>query len=266
MSSRRFKTIILLMLVAVNLCLLAAAMPVYGQKRLRRSAMADDLQALLEQHGIQFEAATLRQTLSQEQTLYLLELSYSNTAEHKAVNALLPGARADYTSPYQSRWVSAAGSCTAALSGAFSATFSAPLEADPQALLDAMGFDAAAVQRGVRTVTVWQRIAGARMLTPLRLSLEDDRVAAVEGCFLLYEGTPLRVSREAGCSAADALVAFLASRDELGWVGSAVNLMEHGYIPSESTSAIRLTPVWRIVTDTAVYEVDGMTRTVYLVE
>ena len=40
----------------------------------------------------------------------------------------------------------------------------------------------------------------------------------------------------------------------------------HGYIPSESTSAIRLTPVWRIVTDTAVYEVDGMTRTVYLVE
>lgn len=262
MSSRRFKTIILLLLVAANLCLLAAVVPIYHQRGQRKTALEDQLAALMQQQQIRFDPAIL----PREQTLYELELSYSATAELAVVEALLPGARADHTSPYQTTWSAPAGSCTMAVAGEFSARLDTPLAEEPAALLKSIGFTAAATQWGVRSVTAWQQVAGVRVLTPLRLTIEDDKITAVEGCFLLYEGLPKRISREVACSAADALVAFLANRDALGWVGSAITAMEQGYVPGESAAALRLSPVWRIMTDTATYEVDGITRVVYLVE
>ena len=116
MSSRRLKTIILLMLLVANLCLLAAVLPVYRQRENQRAALTSALDALLAQQGVQFDAAAL----PEEQTLYALELTYSTDAEFAAVNALLPGARADVTSPYQTRWSAEPGSAVCAVSGASS--------------------------------------------------------------------------------------------------------------------------------------------------
>lgn len=262
MSSRRFKTIILLMLVAANLCLAAAIVPVYRQRLQQRDALAEGLSALMEQQQIRFDP----EMLPEEQTLYELELTYSQTAELAVMEALVPGARADHTSPYQTTWNSDAGSCTMAVAGEFSAQLAKPLADTPEALLEAMGFAVSGSQRGVYSLTVWQEVAGARVLTPLRLELEDGGVIGVAGCFLLYEGLPQRISQEVACTAADALTAFLAQRDALGWVGGAITAVEQGYVPGESVAALRLKPVWRITTDTAVYEVDALTRTVYLVE
>jgi len=260
MSSRRFKTIILLLLIAANLCLAAAVVPIYLQKYRRGDALTDGLAALMAQQQVQFDPAILPEA----QTLYELELTYSADAELAMIEALLPGARADYTNPYQTTWTSANGSCTTAVAGGFSAALS--LKAEPGELLTQMGFQADELQRGVRSVTAWQQVAGVRVLTPLRMELEDGCVVSMEGTFLLYEGTPLRVSREVGCSAADALVAFLAKRDALGWVGGSITQVEQGYVPGDSVTALRLMPVWRIHTDTAVYEVNALTRSVYLVD
>ena len=49
-------------------------------------------------------------------------------------------------------------------------------------------------------------------------------------------------------SAADALVAFLSARYDLGWVGSSVTGLTQGYQRSETAAAaaVHLTPVWRL--------------------
>ncbi len=262
MSSKRFKTIILLMLVLVNLSLLAVSLPVHWQRSRRRTELETGLAAMMSDQQITFDPAIL----PEEQRLYELELSFSADRELEVVNQLIAGARADLSSPYQTSWSAGDSWCIVELAGALTVQLEVPPETEPTLLLEQLGFDVAASQRGLRTLTVWQRVAGAKLLTPLRLSLEEDRVSAMEGYFLLYEGDPLRISERACCSAADALVAFLASRDSLGWVGSAVTAMEQGYVPDQSPASLRLRPVWRIATDAASYEVDGLTRTVYLVE
>ncbi len=262
MSSRRFKTVILVMLLAANLCLLAALAPLYWQKAHQPDELEGALLRLMEQQQIRFEPAAL----PAEQTLYSLELTYSAEAEFDAVNRLLPEARADVSSPYQTHWTARNGTCTAAISGAFTAQLTRPLAEEPTALLEQMGFESAAVRQDDGRLTVWQKVFGVQVLSPLVLTLEDGGVTALEGCFLFYTGMPTRVSEEAACSAADALVAFLAEKDSLGWVGETIHSLEQGYLPAESAAVLRLHPVWRIRTDTAVYEVDGLTRSVYLVE
>jgi len=261
-SSRRFKTIILLMLVVVNVALLAVSVPVYWQNAQRRTALEDGLAALMEAQQVAFDPAIL----PAEQTLYELELGFSTDRELDVVNRLIPGARADVSSPYQTTWTSGEDSVTVELSGAFRLQLKGLLVTEPLALLEELGFEVADTQRSLRTLTVWQEVNGAKLLTPLKLELSEDRVSGMDGYFLLYEGTPLRISQEAGCSAADALVAFLSNRDALGWVGGAVTALEQGYVPAQNATALQLRPVWRITTDTAVYEVDALTRTVYLVE
>lgn len=262
MSSRRFKTIILLMLLAANLCLLAATLPIYWQRAHQSTALSDALLQLLEQQQIEFDPVIL----PEEQTLYELELTYSTDAEFAAVNVLLPGARADVTSPYETRWNAETGTCVVTVSGSLSAQMTQPLAQEPIVLLEQMGFTAAATQRGVYSVTVWQQVAGAKVLSPLKISLEDSKITTLEGCFLLFQGAPLRASLEPSCTAADAVVAFLAQRNDLGWVGQSITALEQGYVPGEHAASLRLRPVWRIQTDTAQYEVDGLTRSVSLVE
>lgn len=262
MSSKRFKTIILMMLLLVNLALLFAAVPIYWQQSQRQTELEDGLVTLMASQQVSFDP----EILPKEQTLYELELSFSSERELEIINQLIPGARADLTSPYQTSWNAESGSCTVALSGALALQLQTPIEMEPTALLEQLGFEIAASQRSLYSLTVWQQVAGAKLLSPLRLSLEDNQITRIEGYFLLYDGEPIRISEDACCSAADALVVFLMNRDSLGWVGSAVTAMEQGYAPAQSTAALRLRPVWRIFTDTASYEVDGLTRNVYLVE
>lgn len=262
MSSRRFKTIILLMLVVVNVALLAASLPIYWQSAQRRTALEDGLAELMEAQQIAFDPTIL----PAEQALYELELNFSTDRELAVVNYLLPGARADISSPYQTIWTSGDANVTVELTGGFRLQPNGLLVTDPLALLAELEFPIADMQRSLRTLTVWQEVNGAKLLTPLKLELSENRVSGMDGHFLLYENRPLRISQDACCSAADALVAFLANRDALGWVGGAVTALEQGYVPVQNATTLQLRPVWRISTDTANYEVDGLSRMVYLVE
>ena len=71
------------------------------------------------------------------------------------------------------------------------------------------------------------------------------------------------MSQRACISCADALVALLSSRDQLGWVGSEIVSCEQGYVHSETaSSALRFVPVWRIETDAGSFYVNGVTREV----
>ena len=59
-------------------------------------------------------------------------------------------------------------------------------------------------------------------------------------------------------------MAFLDARYDLGWVGSAIESVVQGYARSETAAAaaVHLTPVWRLETDTGVFQVNGLTREV----
>ncbi len=62
----------------------------------------------------------------------------------------------------------------------------------------------------------------------------------------------------------DALVVFFASRDELGWVGTAITDISQSFSLTDTASAsvLRLTPGWTITTDTGKFWVDGIGRQV----
>ena len=91
------------------------------------------------------------------------------------------------------------------------------------------------------------------------LTYSNNRLTAIDGIFLSGTSSLTRVSDNACLSAADALVAFLSARYDLGWVGSAVTGLQQGYIRSETAAAVRLTPVWQLTTDTGVFQINGMT-------
>ena len=112
------------------------------------------------------------------------------------------------------------------------------------------------------TLTATQSILGVPVLSgDLTLTYSNSRLTALEGTFFTGADTLARVSDESCLTAADALVAFLSARYDLGWVGSAVTGMEQGYLRSEAATAaaVRLTPVWRLDTDTGSFLINGMT-------
>ena len=96
----------------------------------------------------------------------------------------------------------------------------------------------------------------------LTFSYRNNTLYSVEGEFY-PAGEIVRVSESACISCADALVALLSSRDQLGWVGSEIVSCEQGYVHSETaSSAMRFVPVWRVETDAGSFYVNGMTREV----
>lgn len=93
-------------------------------------------------------------------------------------------------------------------------------------------------------------------------TFDRGTLLTVSGTLLPESGTTASESRKP-LSAAAALTAFQQARRESYMVVSAVTGMEPGYALQGSTaSALSLTPMWRIATDTADYYVNCITGTV----
>ena len=118
------------------------------------------------------------------------------------------------------------------------------------------------LRAGFYTLTATQTVLGVPVFSQgLTLTYANDRLVQLEGVFYTGAGTLTRISDQPCISAADALVAFLSARVDLGWVGSAVTGMTQGYVRSETAAAaaVHLTPVWRLETDTGSFDVNGIT-------
>lgn len=93
-------------------------------------------------------------------------------------------------------------------------------------------------------------------------TFDRGTLLTVSGTLLPESGTTVSESRKP-LSAAAALTAFQQARRESYMAVSAVTGMEAGYALQGSTaSALSLTPMWRIATDTADYYVNCITGTV----
>lgn len=269
MPASKLKTLALLILLLANLALLALVIPSRTAHAREEKQLRQSLQELYARQQLTLDPDTVPDTA----TLYTLELAENPAADLRAATALL-GEEVlvqDDSTRYLSTYRSAAGRCSISRSGAFEASLTGfgpedPLQHGVQ-MLESMGFQ---IHRhgspmpgpdGTETLSAMQAVLGVPVFNKgLTLTYRDGSLAAAEGVFFTGTETPTRVSDQACLSAADALVAFLSARFELGWVGSTVTAMEQGYCRSDTAAAaaVHLTPVWRLDTDTGSFYVDGI--------
>lgn len=126
--------------------------------------------------------------------------------------------------------------------------------AEPQFSLDKNGTGTAAASCFLGKLPVFN--------CGVTFTFDRGTLLTVSGTLLPESGTAASDSREP-LSAAAALTAFQQARRESYMAVSAVTGMEPGYALQGSTaSALSLTPMWRIATDTADYYVNCITGTV----
>lgn len=270
MPASKLKNLAILILLLANLALLGLLIPA----RLARAQEDDRLRSSLSELCAARDVTLDPQAIPNTMELFALELGEDSDADLQTAMALL-GQQVmvrDDSTRYQSVYSSASGSCQISRSGAFSARLqdqaeSSDLTAAAGRIFKAMGFTAQEigqperVRAGVYTVTAIQSVLDVPVFSGgLTLTFSNNCLTALDGTFFTGTSRLTRIS-EAGCiSAADAVVAFLSARYELGWVGSAIRSMTQGYVRSETAAAaaVHLTPVWMLETDTGVFQVNGI--------
>lgn len=271
MPVSKLKNLAILILLMANLLLVLVVVPNRVSARRQEDNLRASLCSLYAEQEITLSPALIPDTV----TLYVLELKEDSHANQQAAAALLGDQLLvqDDSSRYLSAYQSSLGTCSIGRSGAFQAQLtgqpeSGDLSKSARKTLRAMGFSydrlrpPQRLRAGTFTVNAVQSVLGMPVFSEgLTLTYSNSRLSALDGTFFTGAASLTRVSDTACISAADALVAFLSARYSLGWVGSAVTAMEQGYLRSETAAAaaVRLTPVWRLETDTGSFFINGMT-------
>ena len=272
MSVSKIKSLILLILALTVLFLLALVIPSNTAQQRQARQLHEQLSALFATYDVTLEG----ETLPAGATICTVEISAVD--ERTAAEALLGTAMQpeENTSRYEHRYRSEQGECSFSSSGAIDAALSVSSavrdpEQHTQKLLRELSAGtvqtaAAENDSGVVTIHVAQQLLGVPVLSDgLMLRYENGCLRTLTGVLYPLAMPIVRVSEQTSISCADALVRFLACRDQLGWVGSRILLTEQGYLPAETASgSIRLLPVWKIETDTDSFFVNGITREVTL--
>ena len=270
MPVSKLKNLVLLVLLLANLALLALLIPDRVNQQRGDAALRQSLCDLYAGQQVQLDPDTVPDTV----TIYSLELAEDPAGSAAAAEALLGQSMVqDDATRYQSIYRSDSGQCTISRSGSFRASLEGrpavrDLAKDAKKILRAMGFqylslsEPQRLRAGFYTLTATQTVLGVPVFSQgLTLTYANDRLVQLEGVFYTGADTLTRISDQPCISAADALVAFLSARVDLGWVGSAVTGMTQGYVRSETAAAaaVHLTPVWRLETDTGSFDVNGIT-------
>lgn len=273
MPASKLKNLVILILLLCNAFLLILVIPGRYQAQKQRNALREELGNLYAGYGLSLPEGKL----PEGQDLHLLEAQYDAEAALTAARALLGEqvlSESDSGS-YQTVFTAQSGKCTirrdslnASLSGG--SAVSGNLRAFTEKLLGRMDFSidsmtTPTLDGTVNTVTARQRIAGAAVFScELTFTYENSVLKTVSGGYCPAAKTLTAIGTDTSISCADALVAFLNSMEETGWVGSAITSIEQGYLLAESAGAstVQLIPVWRLDTDTGAFYVHGITREV----
>lgn len=263
MPISKLKNLIILILGVCVLALLLQVVPV----RLEQARSEQELYVRLEELYASYDVALEGADLPSSVKLYAIELTGREEGGLQAAQALLGPdvAVEDDSTRFSTLYTSSAGSCTTTLNGAFHAELTGDGRLLDQNravdLLKEVGFDVHTLTAEVPgEMQATQTLLGVPVFSDgLRLSYSDGTLRVLDGTFFVGAQQITRISEEACVSCADALVALLSSRDALGWMGSRIDTVTQGYRYAESaTTTLRLTPVWRIQTDTGGFEVDGL--------
>lgn len=267
----KLKNLTILVLLLANLCLALVVFPSRAGIRREEDALRQSLSDLYARQEISLSPQIIPDTAS----LYVLELTESSESDLQAALILLGEQLLvqDDSTRYLSAFRSSLGQCSISRSGEFSAQLNqSKAVRDPQRacekLLKDMGFSHLPLQEpqqhsnGSYTITATQTILDIPIFSRgLTFTWENGCLTTLDGVFFTNTDTLKRVSDKACLSAADALVHFLDAAYDLGWVGSELLSIRQGYIRSETATAtaVRLTPVWQLETDTGSFQIHGMT-------
>jgi len=273
MPASKLKNLVILILLLCNVFLLILVVPGRLAAQQQRDALREELGALYAGYGLTLPEGKL----PEGRDLYLLEAQYDAEAALTAAQALL-GEQVlseSASGSYQSTYTSALGKCTIrrdSLSAALALgdVVSGSLRTATRKTLNQMNFAidtlGSVVSEGaVNTVTARQSIAGAAVFScELTFTYRGGVLQSVSGGYCPAAETLTAIGSQTSISCADALVAFLNSMEQTGWVGSAITAIDQGYLLAESAGAstVQLIPVWRLDTDTGTFYVHGITREV----
>ena len=273
MPASKLKNLVILILLLCNVFLLILVVPGRLAAQQQREALRNELVALYAGYGLTLPEGNL----PEGQDLHLLEAQYDAEVALTAARALL-GEQVlseSESGSYQTTYTSSGGKCTIrrdSLSAALArgSAVSGSLRTATRKTLSHMGFAidklSSPVSEGaVNTLTARQSIAGAPVFScELTFTYKASVLQSVSGGYCPASKTLTAIGTEVSISCADALVAFLNSMEQTGWVGSAITSIEQGYLLAESAGAstVQLIPVWRLDTDTGTFYVHGITREV----
>lgn len=259
----KLKNIVLIILVGANLCLLAlVAIPTLQSSRLLSQAREDAI-LLLQNSGVQVEAEAVPQSMDLPPQLAKRDLEW----EERSAAALLGGpvtaqARGGEVYSYENDRGSiqfhSDGTCSAQLKPG-----AVPLGEDRAAgclaLLKEMGLEGEILEEEGDTLLFRQTWKGLPLFTQqAALVCQEGSLSAITSGRLMA-AAPQPDSARQTVTAATALIDLFNGVTALGDVCNRIDAIEPGYITSAAlTGATVLTPVWRVTTDTGVYQLDAV--------
>ncbi|MBQ7254777.1 MAG: hypothetical protein IJS31_00810 [Oscillospiraceae bacterium] len=264
MPASKLKNLVILILLFANLFLLALAVPSYLEKQTQAQTAASALSELFAQAEVTLDPSIIPSSPE----LYPQEVSCAPADNLAAVTALLGDQVISAEQAFRTDFRSASGTAYLTIGGEFRCEPTAIASDDPHAetvrLLEKMGGEWDSVSHSGELYFAAQKIGGVPVLSNrLSFSWKNGELRVVSGRLVAGE-TARRAKQTPSCTAQDALLAFYASRLELGWVGSRIESVQQGFVIADSASpaAVQLIPSWRIATDGGAYLVDGISRAV----
>lgn len=272
MSWSKLKTIIILILLLLNLFLLVLV----GSNRLRTArydaAALSGAASVLELNGIQVDRGSLPAAMELSPVI-----AARDTRREAALAAALLGSDVRTDDPAGGLYVyhSSSGSATFRSNGEFIATFSDPVPvpggsdraAQARSLLS--GLELWQVSESGDTLTAVQQLDGAPVFPTasstgqptagiLFLYDEQDRLTQISGRLCLGDITADPEAQEP-ITVPTALIAFFNFIVDSGDVCQRIDRVQPVYRTVAMTDPVRLSPAWRITTDTGEYFLDAAT-------
>lgn len=261
MEWRKLKNIMLIILLALNLALLG----LIGGPRLSayyRQSQADrEAVAFLEQKGIGISADQIPDSQALQPQIAERDLEEeARLAGQLLGEDMIQEARGGevyrYSSPLGALQFHSDGSFWAELDeNAFPLTGSGQSAA--LGVLKKLGFTGEVIEQGLRSITVRQNWEGASLFQQQATILWNQRgITEIAAGRRLY-GTPVRDTGRACIDRATALIDFYNGLNRMGDVCSRVDAITPGYLSAASLDKVMtLSPVWRVSTDTGLYQLD----------
>lgn len=289
MEISKVKNIFIIALVIVNIFLLFLVVPKLSAQSSEQKAIGESLTGLFADKQISLDWSIVPNELE----LYELEISTDALVESNAASAVLGASIStqDDTGIGKRVYEGQYGSAEFRKTGEFGITLTVQqppadsLELAAAATLELLSIETSGAfsfevqENGKIKLTTTQVITGVPIGTasvpkgtavavPLYSSAivltydEQNRLEHISGKW--YTSRSIAADSPKSVSAKTALVAFLSSRDSLGWVCTSVTAVEQGYVEESSPAygVSNLVPVWMIETDTGAYYVDGLTCSV----
>lgn len=262
------KNIIIIILLITNAFLLCLVVPSIIKQERQRQETLNDIQSLIFKAGI-----TLETEIPDNDTLQVLNTYYDLEKAGQAAAVLISQPALTADSDFSRSYSGIGGTADFSKSGDFLYTLDGSTEAvdntqgNASSILKKLGYNTTefriVTSGDSKTITAYQKLGEVPVFDCIvTFNYEKSVLQTVYGHLL--NGTVTAAKTEsASVNAETAIIKFLGESKSNGWIFTSIIGIEAGYNEDSTTASyISLAPVWRITTDTGVYDVNAIDCTV----